>query len=85
MTVHVETPEGKLLHCRSYQQTENFDAEPDIENIPDDRKPSAVYLGTVLNGAEESGLPDEYMVFLRKIPHNGYDGEVDIDVPLNFK
>lgn len=85
LTVDVETSEGTLLQCRTYQQTAKFDCEPLIENIPEERKPSTVYLSTILNGAEESGLPEEYMAFLKKIPDNGYCGEVDIGVPLILK
>lgn len=82
MTVDVETPEGKIFQCRTYQQTAKFEFSPDIENIPEERKPSTVYLTTILNGAKESGLPEEYLKFLNKIPHNGYCGEVDIGAPL---
>lgn len=78
LTVDIETPEGSLLQSRTYQQTAVFDSDPDIENIPEDRRPSAVYLHTILNGADESGLPEEYKLILRKIPHNGYSGEVEL-------
>lgn len=81
----METPDGITLQCRTYQQTAIFDSEPEIDNIPHERKPSAVYLSTILNGAEESGLPLDYMTFLKRIPHNGYSGEVDIGLPLNIK
>lgn len=85
LTVYVETPEGSILQCRTYQQTAIYDSGPDLENIPEERKPSEVYLSTILNGAEESGLPEEYKLVLKKIPHNGYCGEVDIGLPLNLK
>lgn len=85
LEVEVETPEGKLLHCRTYQQTAQFDSEQEIENLPDERKPSGVYFNTILNGAVESEFPEDYMRFLKRIPHNGYFGEVDIGLPLILK
>lgn len=78
LTVDVETPEGTLLQSRTYQQTAKFDSDPDLENIPEERRPSSVYLNTILNGADESGLPEEYKSLLKKIPHNGYSGEVEL-------
>ncbi|CAH0554567.1 unnamed protein product [Brassicogethes aeneus] len=84
LNVELDTPEGKTVIARVYQQTKTPETLENIENLPDDRKPSAVYLGTILKGAEESKLPEEYKEWLHRIPHNGYDGEVDIGLSLNI-
>ncbi|KAJ8969240.1 hypothetical protein NQ317_002638 [Molorchus minor] len=52
--------------------------QAEMSDIPEDRQPSAVYLNTILKGAIESGLPKDYQEFLKRIPHNGYVGDVDI-------
>lgn len=83
LTVNVETPEGKNLECRVYQQTATFPTLEDIGELPEDRRPSVIYLNTILKGAQESALPVEYQNVLKRIPHNGYDGKVDIGLPLN--
>lgn len=71
------------MQCRVYQQTATFPIVEQMENIPEERRPSAVYLNTILKGAQESSLPQDYQTFLKRIPHNGYNGEVDIGLPLN--
>ncbi|XP_044754513.1 gamma-glutamylcyclotransferase-like [Coccinella septempunctata] len=84
LTVEVECPNGEIRICRVYQQTNNPLSTDKIENLPEDRKPSFVYLKTILDGADESGLPQQYKEFLLKIPHNGYKGEVDIALDLHI-
>lgn len=32
----------------------------------------------ILKGAQENNIPDDYIEFLKTIPHNGYEGEYDI-------
>lgn len=78
LTVDVETADGKIRKCRTYQQTVKITDTNSVTDLPNERKPSAIYLRTILKGAKESGLPEEYQTFLKTIPHNGYAGEVDI-------
>ncbi|XP_045461880.1 gamma-glutamylcyclotransferase-like [Harmonia axyridis] len=84
LTVEVECPDGQTRTCRVYQQTSNPKITNNIEDIPDERKPSFVYLKTIIDGAQESGLPQQYLEFLSKIPHNGYKGIVDIGLDLHI-
>ena len=42
-----------------------------------DSLPSKPYLDTMTEGAEEHGLPNEYIEELKKLPHNGYTGIVN--------
>ncbi|KAJ8920296.1 hypothetical protein NQ315_011957 [Exocentrus adspersus] len=84
LTVKVETPTGKELDCRVYIQTANVTNVVPLTELPNERKPSAVYINTMLKGAKESGLPKEYQDFLGSIPHNGYSGEVDIGAQLHL-
>lgn len=84
LTVEVECPDGKKRTCRVYQQTNKPIITNKIEDLPDERKPSYVYLKTILDGANESDLPQHYIEFLKKIPHNGYKGEVDIGLDLQI-
>lgn len=75
-------PDGTLKNCKLYQHTEVPKDYGDIKNLPEERRPSKVYLNTILAGARESELPDGYQKFLQQIPHNGYEGKVDIAVKL---
>lgn len=81
LNVEVESPDGKILKCRTYQQTATFIEVADIENIPNSRKPSKAYLKTILKGAKESQLPEEYQHFLKRIPDNGIE-EVEIKIDI---
>lgn len=80
--VDIEMPDGATKECKVYQQTATPTLISNWNDMPRDRKPSAVYLKTMIRGAKESGLPEEYQKFLNGIPHNGYEGEVDIRLNL---
>ncbi|KAL3268774.1 hypothetical protein HHI36_007874 [Cryptolaemus montrouzieri] len=84
LTIEVECPNGETKTCRVYEQTNVPESVEKIEDIPDDRKPSYIYLKTIQDGAKESGLPEDYQKFLQRIPNNGYKGEVDIGLDLNI-
>ncbi|XP_048489233.1 gamma-glutamylcyclotransferase [Plutella xylostella] len=70
-TVKIETEEGKILECRTYQQSVNPPATCDHTSIPPDRRPSETYLKCIVLGAIECKLPKEYIQLLKLIPHNG--------------
>lgn len=82
LTVNIETPNGKLLKCRVYQQCNKPNEHLKLCTLPKHRRPSPLYLETILKGAKESQLPYDYIKFLEKIPHNEYKGEYDIGLPL---
>ena len=50
-----------------------------------DCRPSTVYKRVIVKGATENGLPAEYIKKLETIEDNGYDGEVDVKLPLHLK
>jgi len=83
MNVGVETPRGDILQCRIYQQCNNPKEFVPAGELPKERRPSPIYLKTILKGASENGLPEDYIEFLDSIPHNGYIGDNDIGLDLN--
>lgn len=82
LMVDIETPIGKVLKCRVYQQCKNPEEHVKLSLLPKCRRPSPLYLETILKGAYESQLPDDYIKLLETIPHNDYAGEYDIGLPL---
>ncbi|KOC68610.1 Gamma-glutamylcyclotransferase [Habropoda laboriosa] len=78
LLVDVETSTGKLLRCRVYQQCNKPNEHLKLCTLPKHRRPSPLYLETILKGAKESQLPHDYIKFLETIPHNKYQGEYDI-------
>ncbi|KAH8411180.1 hypothetical protein KR222_009652, partial [Zaprionus bogoriensis] len=64
---------GTAVPARVYllnnQPASNYhDMQPD--QIPEDRQPSRTYLKVLVKGAIESGVPEEYVTWLRGIKHN---------------
>lgn len=55
------------MKCRSYRLR-----HPD----PQDGPPSPQYLETVLAGAKENHLPEDYVRRQLHVQHNGYQGKV---------
>jgi len=48
MPVDVETPDGRVLNCRVYQQCDNPKEYVPLPDLPMDRKPSPLYLYILL-------------------------------------
>lgn len=73
MQVKVIAPNDEELDCRVYKMVID-DPEPYqlASLLPKERRPSRAYLETILQGAIESNLPDEYFLFLKSFPHNGF-------------
>ena len=84
LDVDVILPDGSSKKCRVYQQCVIPSVTEKIEDLAEDRQPSAVYLNIIKAGAKESNIPEEYQQFLERVPDNGYSGKVDIDVALNI-
>ncbi|XP_011305035.1 gamma-glutamylcyclotransferase-like [Fopius arisanus] len=76
LDVDVKSPDGKIFKCRVYQQCNNPKESLDVSNLPSDRQPSYSYLSTIIAGAQESGIPSDYINFLKSIKHNGFIGEL---------
>ena len=64
--VSVTTLSGDQQACYTYTVMED----------KEDSLPSKPYLDILIEGAEEHGLPSDYISTLRSLPHNGYTGEV---------
>ncbi|KAK9889707.1 hypothetical protein WA026_007090 [Henosepilachna vigintioctopunctata] len=84
LTIEVECPNGEKKTCRVYEQTNIPEVLENITDIPQERKPSYIYLKIIQEGAKESGLPDDYQQFLQKIPHNGFKGHTDLGLKLDI-
>lgn len=84
MEVNIIMSDGSSQLCRTYQQCATPTFIIDMLDLPAERRPSSVYLNTIILGASESKLPDDYQDFLKSIPHNGYNGEVDIKLDLSI-
>ncbi|XP_050440265.1 gamma-glutamylcyclotransferase-like [Adelges cooleyi] len=68
---NVTVPNVQTLICRSYMLANQPEKQP---VLPLERRPSIAYLETILLGAEESGLPLDYVNNLKLIPHNNVSG-----------
>ena len=65
LDVIVESPDGTLIHCRTYQVTVR-----EALNI----SPSPAYKETLVRGAEYCELPPDYQDLIGNIRDNGRDG-----------
>ncbi|CAL8135419.1 unnamed protein product [Orchesella dallaii] len=78
----VETvPDGKKVNCMAYRirdETRQKSVLAHGENLI----PSLRYKNVIIQGAKEHGLPEEYVKFLEAVPDNGYNGDVDVNIPL---
>ncbi|XP_038208344.1 gamma-glutamylcyclotransferase-like isoform X2 [Zerene cesonia] len=83
-TVDIETLDGTIVQCRTYQQTINPPLRKEDEDIPNERRPSITYLDCIIKGAIECNLPKEYLVKLKKIPHNGQKASPKMIEKLNL-
>ncbi|CAG9581605.1 unnamed protein product [Danaus chrysippus] len=83
-SVEVVTPEGEKLKCRTYQQTINPPLRAPGEELPIERRPSSTYMDCIIKGAVECNLPEDYIVKLKKIPHNGQKASQKMIDQLNL-
>lgn len=70
LNVYVDELKDDVI-CRLYQLVHNPSAILEPDKRPFTRQPSKTYLTVILNGAEETGLPEDYILFLKKFKHNG--------------
>lgn len=78
LQVKVFTPENKEVECRVYKLVNDPEPYKSADLLPKSRRPSKVYLETILQGAKESKLPEDYFNFLKSFPHNGFSGPVEV-------
>lgn len=83
LDVEVILPDGNKTKCRTYQHTTLPEKRVDLKFLPENRRPSWIYLKTIIKGAEESGLPQDYQSFLKNISHNGYANDDHIGFKLS--
>ncbi|XP_014218192.1 gamma-glutamylcyclotransferase [Copidosoma floridanum] len=76
--VKIDTTGGKSLECRVYQQCQLPDKYVEPSLLPPNRQPSLIYLNTMIKGAKEFNIPNDYIKFLETFLHNGYNGEVEV-------
>ncbi len=67
--MYVTTLSGDQLKCRTYQM---------LNLTREDCRPSPQYLSVMIMGAEECGIPHEYIDKLKAVEHNGYSGPVEL-------
>lgn len=85
LELDVVTLDGNVKKCRLYKLSQEFECIENIIELPEVRRPSPAYLKIIILGAKESNLLEAYIDFLKTIPHNGYEGEVGIDLNALIK
>ncbi|EDV97874.1 GH17112 [Drosophila grimshawi] len=72
--VHSLTTKDEVI-CRAYHLSNQPDtivhAESVVTDVPQDRQPSCTYLKVLVKGAEETGIPEIYIKWLKGLHHNG--------------
>ncbi|XP_017059096.1 gamma-glutamylcyclotransferase [Drosophila ficusphila] len=72
--VHSLTTDTSIT-CRAYhlanQPQTDLHSVGGKEDIPLDRQPSQTYLKVLVKGAKETGIPEDYIKWLKGIKHNG--------------
>lgn len=79
----VELEDGSSVNCLAYKLQDST-RELSRQEHGDKLLPSLKYKNVIIQGAKEHSLPPDYIAYLSKIPDNGYNGEVDVNIPLNL-
>lgn len=69
VTVEVSTKKHEKLMCFTYEKKNK--SQPSLPSIP--------YKETIIKGALQCGLPQDYISMLESIRDNGYNGEVNYE------
>lgn len=72
LNVTIETSSGDEVVCRAYEIIKSTPKLSKDEVFPADRIPSCTYLQTIIEGAQQTKLPNEYVEYLKSIKHNGH-------------
>ena len=67
----------EIIDCVSYQLLPERHLSSGSKTLP-----SVVYKDVIIRGAIEHNMPSDYIEKLKNIQDNGYDGKVDINLPL---
>ena len=67
VSVEVYTESNDKLTCFTYEQKDK--SQPGLPSFP--------YKDTIVKGASQCGLPQDYIVMLQNIKDNGYHDDVD--------
>lgn len=79
--IAVETAAGSGEECRVYILCENpglLEANQETTSLP-----SETYINVIIAGAIESGLPEEYIQWLKTVKHNGRQAIPELVQALN--
>ncbi len=76
---------GKQVKCLVYKLCDETRTQTRIEHGDDKLLPSLRYKNVIIAGAKEHNLPQDYITYLQNIPDNGYNGDVDVNVPLHLQ
>lgn len=79
----METLDGQHVPCMAYKLRKDTREQSTVEH-GDKLLPSLRYKNVIIQGAKEHNLPEEYITYLENIPDNGYNGVVDVNIPLNL-
>lgn len=82
--VDIETSDGVKTECRTYQHLLTPAPLKPGEELPFCRRPSITYKECIVKGAIECNIPEDYIEFLKKIPHNGKHGPPSLREQLNL-
>jgi hypothetical protein len=82
LALSVELPDGTMADCMAYQIRPDTREASFLKYGKEKMLPSLRYKNVILLGARENKLPEDYILFLENIKDNGYDGDVDVNIPL---
>ncbi|XP_057333626.1 gamma-glutamylcyclotransferase-like [Microplitis mediator] len=70
IVIEVTSLSGKVYQCRSYKAAEDPKLVVKLDQLPDDRLPSSLYMQVLIKGAQDHHLPQDYIKFMKTIRHN---------------
>ncbi|CAB3372206.1 Hypothetical predicted protein [Cloeon dipterum] len=80
LQVNVTSENGRSYKCRTYRyNTKAPITGGSYGDLPADRRPSPLYLETILRGANQSHLPESYVKLLSSIKSNGHNAGMTLD------
>ncbi|XP_065341802.1 gamma-glutamylcyclotransferase-like isoform X2 [Cloeon dipterum] len=80
LQVNVTSESGRSYKCRTYRyNTKAPFTGGSYGDLPADRRPSPLYLETILRGANQSHLPESYVRLLSSIKSNGHNAGMTLD------
>ncbi|XP_057327386.1 gamma-glutamylcyclotransferase-like [Microplitis mediator] len=68
--IKVTSFSGKVYYCRSYKAVVDPKPAVKLDQLPDNRLPSSLYMKVLIKGAQDHHLPQDYIKFMKTIRHN---------------